>query len=73
LPLLFWDASGLAKRYILERGSDTVDALFVAASSAQMITTVIGYAETFAALVRCRNRGTIPPPAFTAAKTALGT
>ena len=54
--LLLWDASGLAKRYYPERGSDTVDALFDRVPSRGMVTTLTVYAETYAALCRKRNR-----------------
>ena len=47
---VLWDASALAKRYIAEVGSDTVNALFAAVPLAQMVTTILGYSETFAAL-----------------------
>jgi predicted nucleic acid-binding protein len=59
MPVLLWDASALAKRYSPELGSDTVDALFHAVPSAQMVTTFQGYAETLSVLVRKRNRGPI--------------
>ena len=46
-PLIFWDASGLFKRYFVESGSDAVDAVFAAVSRQQMFATVWGYAECF--------------------------
>jgi predicted nucleic acid-binding protein len=71
LPLLFWDASALAKRYVAELGSDTVDALFASVPAPQMTGTVLGYAETYSTLIRRHNRGSIGRPTFTMAKTAL--
>jgi predicted nucleic acid-binding protein len=70
LPVLFWDASALAKRYVPEVGSSTVDALF-ASSPAQMIGTVLGYAEAYSTLIRKHNRGNITRSDFAAATAAL--
>lgn len=56
---LLWDASALAKRYALELGSQTVDALFAAVLLSQMTATFLGYAETFSLLTRKCNRGQI--------------
>jgi predicted nucleic acid-binding protein len=71
MPVLLWDASALAKRYSPELGSDTVDVLFQAVPSAQMVITFQGYAETLSVLVRKRNRGQISPATFAAAKSLL--
>jgi predicted nucleic acid-binding protein len=68
---VLWDASALAKRYIAEVGSDTVNALFAAVPQAQMVTTILGYSETFAALLRKHNQGLLPTAAFAAAQSAL--
>jgi predicted nucleic acid-binding protein len=68
---LLWDASALAKRYVAEVGSQTVNALFAAVPSAQMVTTILSYSETFAALLRKHNQGVLSLPAFTAAQAAL--
>ncbi len=54
---LLWDASALAKRYAPEIGHQTVNALFTAVPRSQMVTTVLSYSETCAALVRKRNGG----------------
>jgi hypothetical protein len=71
LALPLWDASALAKRYIPEVGTDTVDALFTLLPGTPMVSTTLGYAETFSTLLRNRNRGFLTPQEFTAAKTAL--
>jgi len=71
LPTLFWDASGLVKRYTAEQGSDVADALFAAVPASAMITTVWGYAETFSILLRKRNDGRLNTPAFNTAAIAL--
>jgi len=71
MPVLLWDASALAKRYSPELGSDTVDALFQAVPSIQMVTTFQGYAETLSVLVRKRNRWQIAAATFAAAKSLL--
>jgi hypothetical protein len=51
LPLLFWDASALAKRYVPEVGNDTVDALFALTPAPRMYGTILGYAETYSTLL----------------------
>lgn len=71
MPLLFWDASALAKRYRPEIGTPTVHALFALAPPAQMLATVVGYAETFSMLLRNRNSGAISASTFVSAKTLL--
>jgi len=71
LPTLFWDASGLVKRYTVEEGSDVVDALFAVVPAPAMVTTVWGYAETFSILLRNRNDGRLDTPTFYAASAAL--
>lgn len=68
---LLWDASGLAKRYTQENGSEVVQALFDAVPLSQMITTIWGYAETFSILLRRHNAGVISEVAFTTATSAL--
>lgn len=68
---VFWDASALAKRYVAEVGSQTVNALFVAVPSSQMVTTILSYSETFAALLRKHNQGVLSLDAFNAAQAAL--
>jgi uncharacterized protein len=71
VPVLLWDASALAKRFVPEVGSRTVDALLTAQPRPSMIGTVIGYAEAFSILLRHRNRGTISAATFLAAKSLL--
>jgi hypothetical protein len=39
MALLFWDASALAKRYTLEMGQETVDAVFANAAAHEMATS----------------------------------
>lgn len=68
---LLWDASGLAKRYVPEVGSATVNALWASVPAAQMATTFPGYAETFSIFLRKRNRGEISAVTFAAAKSAM--
>jgi hypothetical protein len=69
--VLLWDASALSKRYALELGSDAVDVLFVEVPVAQMVTTFMGYAETYSVLLRKRNRGDITEPSFRSAVSLL--
>jgi predicted nucleic acid-binding protein len=71
VPLLLWDASALIKRYAPEAGTDVVDVLFAEVLASQMITTFWGYVETYAGLVRKRNRGDIAAVAFQTAVAAL--
>ena len=71
LPLVFWDASALVKRYGREVGSPTVDAIFSAVPRTQMFGTLWGYAETFAILHRKRNDGRLDAVAHAAAVTSL--
>lgn len=71
MPTVFWDASALAKRYAPEVGSETADALFATIPASSMITTVWGYAETFAVLLRGLNKGQLDQPTFTTAVSAL--
>ena len=68
---ILWDASALAKRYIPEPGSQTVNAAFVAIPPAQMVTTIMSYSETVAALVRKLNQGVLDVATFTAAQDGL--
>lgn len=68
---LFWDASGLAKYYAEESGSETARALFADASQPLMVTTPWGYAETFALLQRKRNGGRLDAPSYSRATSAL--
>jgi hypothetical protein len=68
---LLWDASALAQRYVAEVGSATVNALFAGIPRAQMITTIMIYAETFAALLRKHNQGVLSLAGLTAAQAAL--
>jgi predicted nucleic acid-binding protein len=66
-----WDASALAKRYVAEVRSQSVNALFAAVPPAQMVTTIMSYSETFAALLRKLNQGVLTMTAFNAAQAAL--
>src|SRR5438552_3606774 len=68
---LFWDASGLAKRFVPEPGSDSVNALFATTPRLVMVGTIIGYAETFSILLRHRNRGGISAATFAGATSLL--
>jgi predicted nucleic acid-binding protein len=69
--LLLWDASALVKRYALERGSEATDALFLEVPLAQMVTTFMGYAETYSVLLRKRNRRDLTEPTFRSAVSLL--
>jgi predicted nucleic acid-binding protein len=71
MPLIFWDASALAKQYAPELGSDTINALFESFPPQEMVTTPWGYAETYSILLRRLNRGVLDLPTFTTAVTAL--
>jgi predicted nucleic acid-binding protein len=71
VPELLWDASALAKRYAVELGSDTVDALFGCDPTTLMVTTYLGYAEVCATQRRNFNRGTFDLATFTKARSSL--
>lgn len=71
MPTLFWDASGLAKRYTVEEGNDAADALFALVPTSAMMTTVWGYAETFSILLRKRNDRRLDRQTFNVAVVAL--
>jgi predicted nucleic acid-binding protein len=71
MALLFWDASALAKRYIAEVGTATVNAAFANAGTHTMATTPWSYAETYSILLRKLNSTAIDRSLFTTAITAL--
>ncbi len=71
MPVLLWDASALAKRYVPEQGSDMVDALFENVALSQMVGTLFGYAEAFSVVLRKHNRGEINANTFQKAKTLM--
>ena len=71
MPLIFRDASALAKRYFHETGSPTANAIFAHASVDSMATTLPNYTETYSILLRRRNSGAISSSAFIAATSSL--
>ncbi len=71
MPIILWDASGLAKRYYTENGTPSMEAIFQVIPLSQMQCTFWGYAETFAILHRKRNAGILSNVAFTKAATKL--
>lgn len=71
MATLFWDASGLAKYYSEEVGTETAKAVYSHDAAFQMLTTPWGYVETFALLQRKRNGGRLPPAEFSLAVSAL--
>jgi hypothetical protein len=71
VPLLFWDASALVKRYLVEVGSSTVDAIFTAPRPIEHSTTPWGYAEAYSVLLRRHNDGRFDRRTFTAATSTL--
>jgi predicted nucleic acid-binding protein len=71
MALLFWDASGLAKRYTAETGRETVNAVFAHAATHDLATTPWGYAETYSILLRKFNGGAINAAAWAKAVSAL--
>ena len=68
---LLWDASVLSKRYAQEIGTPTVEALFTQITLQQMRIIVLSCTETYAILVRKRNRGDISAVSYAAAVSAL--
>jgi hypothetical protein len=71
VPQLLWDASALAKGYAPEVGRDTVRALLALAPAVTMITTYLGYVETYASLRRKFNSGLFDAATFDAARSLL--
>ena len=71
MPIVFWDASGLAKRYTEETGRFTVNAIFAEVNPEEMYVTPLGYSETYSILIRKHNSGLLSTPAFWAAANAL--
>lgn len=71
MAVIFWDASGLAKRYTEEAGRATINAIFAAVPSRQMFITPWSYAETYSILLRKRNGGILDSRAFATATNAL--
>lgn len=64
MPIVLWDASGLAKRYTEEDGAQTVDALFSLVAASNMIGTPWTYAETYSILLRRLNDRTLDQATF---------
>lgn len=71
MPVVFWDASGLAKRYTDESGRLTVNSIFAEAVPEEMYVTPLGYSETYSILVRKHNSGLLDSRAFWTATNAL--
>ncbi len=69
--LLLWDASALVKRYVPETGSEIVAELFAQVPATQMVTTFLGYAESWAVLVRQRNRNVFDEASYKMLTSAL--
>ena len=71
MAVVFWDVSGLAKRYTEEKGRTTVNAVFAAVPSRDMFVTPLGYAETYSILLCKRNGGILDALAFVTATSDL--
>ena len=71
MAVIFWDASGLAKRYTEEKGRATGNAIFAAVASHDLFVTPLGYAETYSILLRKHNGGILDARAFVTATSAL--
>ena len=68
---VFFDSSGLAKRYIRERGSDETEEILSVAGEVGL--SVIAPAEVVSALNRLRRQRSITPVQYDLAKSALFT
>ncbi|HEY3333004.1 MAG TPA: type II toxin-antitoxin system VapC family toxin [Capsulimonadaceae bacterium] len=64
MTTFYWDASALAKRYIPESSSDVVDFLFDGFPAADMVASVLTYAETRSVFKRALNRPSITKMAY---------
>jgi predicted nucleic acid-binding protein len=71
MPQLLWDASALIKRYALEVGTETVNALFASRPAVPTVTAYLSYAETCASLRRKLNGGVLDLPTFSTARLAV--
>lgn len=71
MPIILWDASGLAKRYTHETGEETVDAVFASAPLSDMSITPWGYAETYSILLRKHHSGILSLATFNTAAVKL--
>ena len=71
MSVLLWDSSGLGKRYTLERGTPTVQALFGLTPSPDMAVAYICYAETAAILRRKWNNRQLLQKDYTEARQFL--
>jgi len=71
MPLILWDASGLVKRYSSEKGTATVNAVFVEVPFSDMAATPWGYLETYSILRRRYHGGLMDFAVFTSAITTL--
>ncbi len=71
MPTLFWDASALAKRYVEEEGSETVQAVVDRSTGFRMLSTPWGYSETFSLLRRRQNDKRLTHKLFQSAASLL--
>ncbi len=71
MPVVFWDASGLAKRYTDENGRLPVNRIFAEAVPEEIYVTPLGYSETYSILIRKHNSGLLDSRAFWTATNAL--
>ncbi len=71
MPLLFWDASGLAKRYYTESGTETVHGIFEFDTALPRVVSLMGYAETAAILRRKFNSSLLTETEFQTARMIL--
>ena len=70
---VFWDASGLGKRYTPEKGSDVVDAIFDLVPIKRMMCLLLTVGEVCWMLVRKRNDGRIDQTTYKQAMDNLRT
>ena len=67
MDYFYFDASALAKRYVPETGTDTVNKIFEDTPLERLICLTIGATEVVSILVRKRNDGRISQPFFSQA------
>ncbi len=63
-PQIFFDASGLIKRYSSERGANLVDEIFNLSPTERMACSYLGILEVISILIRQRNDKRLPRPVF---------
>jgi uncharacterized protein len=68
----FMDGSALAKRYLLESGTQSIDYLFDQIGPERLVVLNVGFAEVVSVIVRRKNSGILSQDGFSQAMLNLG-